>query len=296
MPIKLENLSHTYQEGSPFQATALHDINLTIDDNELLALIGHTGSGKSTLAQHLNGLLKPSSGRVLLDGQDINDKSDKSGKNKKLRFAVGLVFQYPEYQLFEETVKKDIAFGPRNMGLTEEEIDARVREAMDKIGLPYDEIAEKSPFELSGGQMRRVALAGVLAMRPRILVLDEPTAGLDPRARDFLLSDIKRLHKEGTTVVMISHSMDDVAKLATRIVVLEKGTLVMDGKPQDIFSQVERLSAMGLDVPQASKLRHLLFGAGIELPECYLLEDLADSLALYLKGLKSLKGGAPDAS
>ncbi|NLC32581.1 MAG: energy-coupling factor transporter ATPase, partial [Clostridiales bacterium] len=199
MPIKLEGLSHTYQEGSPFQATALHDINLTIEDNELLALIGHTGSGKSTLAQHLNGLLKPTAGRVLLDGQDINDKS---GNVKKLRFAVGLVFQYPEHQLFEETVKKDIAFGPRNMGLTEEEIDARVREAMDKIGLPYDEIAEKSPFELSGGQMRRVALAGVLAMRPRILVLDEPTAGLDPRARDYLLKDVKRLHSEGSTVVM----------------------------------------------------------------------------------------------
>ena len=281
MPIKLEGLSHTYQGGSPFQSTALHDVNLVIEDRDLLALIVHTGSGKSTLAQHLNGLLQPTSGRVLLDGQDINEKSS---DKRALRFAVGLVFQYPEHQLFEETVKKDIGFGPRNMGLGEAEVDARVREAMDKIGLPYDEIAEKSPFELSGGQMRRVALAGVLAMRPRILVLDEPTAGLDPRARDFLLNDVRRLHAEGTSVVMISHSMDDVARLATRVAVLEKGRLVMEGSPGEIFARVDRLSAMGLDVPQASRLRYLLAESGIELPECYQLEELADSLAAYLKG------------
>ena len=281
MPIKLEGLSHTYQGGSPFQSTALHNVNLVIEDRDLLALIGHTGSGKSTLAQHLNGLLQPTSGRVLLDGQDINEKSS---DKRALRFAVGLVFQYPEHQLFEETVKKDIGFGPRNMGLGEAEVDARVREAMDKIGLPYDEIAEKSPFELSGGQMRRVALAGVLAMRPRILVLDEPTAGLDPRARDFLLNDVRRLHAEGTSVVMISHSMDDVARLATRVAVLEKGRLVMEGSPGEIFARVDRLSAMGLDVPQASRLRYLLAESGIELPECYQLEELADSLAAYLKG------------
>ena len=281
MPIKLESLSHIYQGGSPFQSTALHDVNLVIEDRDLLALIGHTGSGKSTLAQHLNGLLQPTSGRVLLDGQDINEKSS---DKRALRFAVGLVFQYPEHQLFEETVKKDIGFGPRNMGLGEAEVDARVREAMDKIGLPYDEIAEKSPFELSGGQMRRVALAGVLAMRPRILVLDEPTAGLDPRARDFLLNDVRRLHAEGTSVVMISHSMDDVARLATRVAVLEKGRLVMEGSPGEIFARVDRLSAMGLDVPQASRLRYLLAESGIELPECYQLEELADSLAAYLKG------------
>ena len=281
MPIKLEGLSHTYQGGSPFQSTALHDVNLVIEDHDLLALIGHTGSGKSTLAQHLNGLLQPTSGRVLLDGQDINEKSS---DKRALRFDVGLVFQYPEHQLFEETVKKDIGFGPRNMGLGEAEVDARVREAMDKIGLPYDEIAEKSPFELSGGQMRRVALAGVLAMRPRILVLDEPTAGLDPRARDFLVNDVRRLHAEGTSVVMISHSMDDVARLATRVAVLEKGRLVMEGSPGEIFARVDRLSAMGLDVPQASRLRYLLAESGIELPECYQLEELADSLAAYLKG------------
>lgn len=281
MSIQLERLSHTYQAGSPFQATALHDIDLTIRDGELLALIGHTGSGKSTLAQHLNGLLKPTSGRVLLDGTDINDKdSDK----RALRFQVGLVFQYPEHQLFEETVQKDIAFGPRNMGLSQEQSEERVRWAMELVGLPFDEIAEKSPFELSGGQMRRVALAGVLAMKPRILVLDEPTAGLDPRARDFLLKDIQRLHEGGTTVVMISHSMDDVAALATRVAVLEKGRLVMEGSPQEIFSKVERLTSMGLDVPQASRLRHLLAQGIIELPPCYLLEDLAQALADRLKG------------
>ncbi|MHC1787001.1 MAG: energy-coupling factor transporter ATPase [Christensenellales bacterium] len=281
MPITLEHLGHTYQPGSPFQATAIHDISLEIQDGELLALIGHTGSGKSTLAMHLNGLLQPTQGRVLLDGQDINAKET---NKRAVRFQVGLVFQYPEQQLFEETVRKDIGFGPRNMGLSQEEIDSRVRGAMEKIGLPYEEIAEKSPFELSGGQMRRVALAGVLAMRPRILVLDEPTAGLDPRARDFLLSDVAALHREGTTVVMISHSMDDVARLATRIAVLEKGGLCMAGSPQEIFSQVERLSGMGLDVPQASKLRHLLGQGGIDLPPCYLLEDLAASLSKYLKG------------
>ncbi|NLD34941.1 MAG: energy-coupling factor transporter ATPase [Clostridiales bacterium] len=287
MPITLEKLSHTYQEGSPFQATALHDINLTIQDGELLALIGHTGSGKSTLAQHLNGLLKPTAGRVLLDGQDINQKD---ADRRALRFRVGLVFQYPEHQLFEETVRKDIGFGPRNMGLSEQEVEQRVHEAMDKTGLVYDEVGEKSPFELSGGQMRRVALAGVLAMKPDILVLDEPTAGLDPRARDFLLSDIARLHREGTTVVMISHSMDDVARLATRVAVLEKGRLVMEGPPGDIFTQVDRLTAMGLDVPQASKLRHELEAEGIVLPPCYLLDDLADHLA------HRLKGGAADAT
>ncbi len=286
MPITLERLGHTYQAGSPFQATAIHDINLEIADGELLALIGHTGSGKSTLAMHLNALLQPTEGRVLLDGKDINAKdSDK----RAVRFQVGLVFQYPEQQLFEETVQRDIGFGPRNMGLSAQEVDARVREAMDLVGLPFDEIAEKSPFELSGGQMRRVALAGVLAMKPRILVLDEPTAGLDPRARDYLLSDVARLHKEGTTVIMISHSMDDVARLATRIAVLEKGKLAMQGSPREIFSQVERLSAMGLDVPQASKLRYLLAADGMMLPESFLLEEIAGDLAAYLKG------GAPDA-
>ena len=287
MPLTLQNVTHIYQPGSPFQSVALSDINLTIDDGELLALIGHTGSGKSTLAQHLNGLMQPTSGAVLLDGEDINSKdTDK----RRLRFQVGLVFQYPEYQLFEETVEKDIAFGPKNMGLSASEVKDRVLAAMDMVGLSYEEIGQKSPFELSGGQMRRVALAGVLAMQPRILVLDEPTAGLDPRARKFLLEDIQRLHREGTTVVMISHSMDDVAQLATRIAVMEKGQLAMTGTPEEIFSQYERLTGMGLDVPQASVLSHRLRGKGLAIDNCYQLSCLADELE------KLLKGGAPHAS
>ncbi|MGI6670417.1 MAG: energy-coupling factor transporter ATPase [Christensenellales bacterium] len=281
----LEHVGHTYQPGSPFQATAIQDINLTIQDGELLALIGHTGSGKSTLAQHLNALLKPTTGRVLLDGQDIHT-SDAS--RRAARFHVGLVFQYPEHQLFEETVVKDIGFGPKNMGLSQEEIDTRVRGAMEMVGLSYDELAHKSPFELSGGQMRRVALAGVLAMRPRILVLDEPTAGLDPRARDYLLKDVQRLHREGTTVVMVSHSMDDVARLATRVVVLEQGTIAMTGAPHEVFSQVERLTQMGLDVPAVSRLAHQLRAHGLPIPECYLMEEMAEALE------NLLKRGGPD--
>lgn len=287
MPIVLENLGHTYQAGSPFQATAIQNITMTIADGELLALIGHTGSGKSTLAQHLNALLTPTTGRVLLDGKDINLSE---ASKKAARFHVGLVFQYPEHQLFEETVVKDIGFGPKNMGMSPPEIDARVRGAMDMVGLPYDEIGHKSPFELSGGQMRRVALAGVLAMRPRILVLDEPTAGLDPRARDYLLKDVQRLHNEGTTVVMVSHSMDDVARLATRVVVLERGEIAMSGSPREIFGQVERLTGMGLDVPAVSRLAHKLRAEGLPIPDCYLMEEMVDALE------QLLKGGAPDAA
>ncbi len=281
MPLTLQGVTHIYQPGSPFQSVALSDINLTIGDGELLALIGHTGSGKSTLAQHLNGLMQPTSGQVLLDGEDINAKdTDK----RRLRFQVGLVFQYPEYQLFEETVEKDIAFGPKNMGLSPDAVKERVLAAMDMVGLHYEEVGQKSPFELSGGQMRRVALAGVLAMQPRILVLDEPTAGLDPRARQYLLSDIQRLHREGTTVVMISHSMDDVAMLATRIAVMEMGKLAMTGSPEEIFSQYDRLTGMGLDVPQASVLSHRLKRQGLDIGDCYQLSCLADKLEKLLKG------------
>ncbi|NLE69051.1 MAG: energy-coupling factor transporter ATPase [Clostridiales bacterium] len=286
MPIVLEGLSHHYKSG-PNTAVALEDIHLTIGDGELLALIGHTGSGKSTLAQHLNGLLEPSAGRVLLDGEDINQK----GANRRaLRFQVGLVFQYPEHQLFEETVYKDIAFGPKNMGLAEDEIDRRVRAAMERVGLEFEEMKGRSPFELSGGQMRRVALAGVLAMQPRVLVLDEPTAGLDPRARDFLLQDIRQLNKEGTTVVLISHAMDEVARLATRVAVLEKGRLVMEGPTAEVFTQQERLSKMGLDVPEAFKLARRLKEEGLSLGDHYRLQEIADALAAAIKG-----GGQHDA-
>jgi energy-coupling factor transport system ATP-binding protein len=277
----LENVSHTYQPGTPFSAVALDNISLTIEENDLLAIIGHTGSGKSTLAQHLNGLMKPTNGRVLLDGKDINQDA---AELRKLRFQVGLVFQYPEYQLFEETVEKDIAFGPKNMGLSEEEIKERVLGAMDLVGLNPDEIGQKSPFELSGGQMRRVALAGVLAMRPKVLVLDEPTAGLDPRARSFLLSDIKRLHREGTTVVMISHSMDEVAALATRIVVMEKGRLAKIGTPDEIFAQPQKLEAMGLNVPQVSLLAQRLIDAGLPIKPCFRMEEMVAQLTEIFKG------------
>lgn len=281
MALELQNVSHTYQPNTPFSAVALDNISLSIEDRDLLALIGHTGSGKSTLAQHLNGLMKPTSGRVLFNGKDINEDASRL---RELRFQVGLVFQYPEYQLFEETVEKDIAFGPRNMGLSDEEIKSRVLGAMDLVGLNPEEIGQKSPFELSGGQMRRVALAGVLAMRPKVLVLDEPTAGLDPRARSFLLSDIKRLHREGTTVVMISHSMDDVAALATRIAVMDHGSLAMTGTPAEIFAQPQRLIQMGLNVPQVSLLAGRLIAAGLPIKPCFRMEEMADQLAELLKG------------
>ncbi|HHU03297.1 MAG: energy-coupling factor transporter ATPase [Christensenellales bacterium] len=277
MAIELKNVTHVYQARVEMNIVALNNIDLTIEDGELLALIGHTGSGKSTLAQHLNGLLKPTSGKVLIDGEDINEN------RSKYRFEVGLVFQYPEYQLFEETVKKDIAFGPKNMGLTEDEINQRVKSAMELVGLNYEEIGEKSPFELSGGQMRRVALAGVLAMQPRYLVLDEPTAGLDPKGRYYLLNDIKRLHEQGTTIVIISHSMDDVAWLAERIAVMERGRIVKTGSPKDIFSQYSFLSDMGLDVPQASELSYKLIEKGVPIKNCFKLEELADELQNLLK-------------
>jgi energy-coupling factor transport system ATP-binding protein len=282
VPIQIEHLSHTYQPGTPFQAVAVHDVSLDIGDNDLLALIGHTGSGKSTLAQHLNGLLKPTSGRVLVDGEDINAKgADKRGVRRK----VGLVFQYPEHQLFEETIARDIAFGPKNLGVSQAEINERVREAMERVGLPYDELAEKSPFEISGGQMRRVALAGVLAMRPHMLVLDEPAAGLDPRGRDELLDTIKQLHASGAAVVMISHSMDDVARLATRIAVMENGGLTLCGTPGEVFTgHYDRLIAMGLDVPQALTLSRCLKAIRADIPECYLLPELTNALYALLQG------------
>jgi energy-coupling factor transport system ATP-binding protein len=280
VPIVLEKVSHHYRSG-PQVSVALEDISLTIHDGELLALIGHTGSGKSTLAQHLNGLLEPTSGRVLLNGEDINQKG---AQRRALRFRVGLVFQYPEHQLFEETVFKDIAFGPKNMGLTGQEIEQRVRNAMAQVGLDFEEMKDRSPFELSGGQMRRVALAGVLAIQPSVLVLDEPTAGLDPRARDYLLEDIRRLNREGTTVVMISHAMDDVARLATRVAVLEKGRLVMQGSVLEIFSQQERLAAMGLDIPAGFKLARRLREAGLDMADHAQPEEIADALAAAIRG------------
>ena len=279
MQIKLENVTHTYQAGSPFQATAIRNVNMEVGAGEFLALIGHTGSGKSTLAQHLNGLLRPTEGRVLIDGQDIHEKGyDK----KEVRRKVGLVFQYPEHQLFEETVVKDVAFGPRNLGLSAGEADARVREALEKVGLSYDDMAERSPFELSGGQMRRVAIAGVLAMRPDCLVLDEPAAGLDPQSREEMLQLISALHQSGSTVVMISHSMDDVARFATRAVVMEKGTAAMEGAPEEIFLHAERLVKMGLDVPKVCQLGLRLREEGLPFPAGIFREEDAVQAILSL--------------
>ena len=285
MSIQVKNLTHTYSAGSAFQATAINDVSLTIEDGEFIAVVGHTGSGKSTLVQHLNGLLKPTGGQILVDGEDLNgEKVDR----RRIRQKVGLVFQYPEYQLFEETVAKDIAFGPKNQGLSAEEIDQRVRRAMAAVHLDYDKYAERSPFELSGGQMRRVAIAGVLAMEPKVLILDEPTAGLDPRGRDRILGMIQELHaKGGTTVIMVSHSMDDVARLATRLIVMSKGKLVATGTPREIFSQVEMMESIGLGVPEAAKLCAMLREKGIDVPnDLYTTEEVRDYIMkLWKEGM-----------
>ena len=273
MSIVIEHLNYVYMTGGPYETKALSDVNLTIHDGEFIGLIGHTGSGKSTLVQHLNGLIMPTSGRVLVDGMDL---ADKQTDRRAIRQRVGLVFQYPENQLFEETVEKDIAFGPKNLGLDDAEIDRRVRDAMRRVALDYDRLHERSVFELSGGQMRRVAIAGVLAMEPQVLVLDEPCAGLDPRGREEILGLIKKLHEEaGTTIVMVSHSMDDVASLAERVIVMNHGELVMDGAPRDVFACGEELRGMGLDVPQAVQLAGKLRERGFDIPEgIYRIEEI----------------------
>ena len=277
MSIEVRHLTHTYAEGSTLSTVALSDVSFSIGEGEFVGIVGHTGSGKSTLVQHLNGLLKPTSGQVLVDGEDLNGPHV---DRRALRQRIGLVFQYPEYQLFEETVAKDIAFGPKNQKLPPEEIDARVRRAMENVHLDYDKYAEKSPFELSGGQMRRVAIAGVLAMEPRVLILDEPTAGLDPRGRDRILSMLEDLRdREHTTILMVSHSMEDMARLATRLLVFADGKLAADGTPGDLFRQPEKMKAVGLDVPEAAQLCALLREKGLDLPEgLFRMKDVRDHL------------------
>lgn len=265
MSIEVRELSHVYGEGSPFRSVAIEHVSFRVTDGEKIAVIGHTGSGKSTLIQHLNGLLKPTSGQVLVNDQDIHAES---ANRRALRQQVGLVFQYPEYQLFEETIAKDIAFGPKNMGLSADEMDRRVRESMAAVHLDYDSLAERSPFDLSGGQMRRVAIAGVLAMRPSVLVLDEPAAGLDPKGRDSLLDMILSLREErGTTLIMVTHSMDDVARMADRVLVMNHGRLIHDTTPQQLFQQVEEMEAIGLGVPEAAKLAYLLRKKGLPIAD-----------------------------
>ena len=277
MPIQIEHLTHTYMPDSPFTTVALKDVNLTIEDGEFIGLLGHTGSGKTTLVQHLNGLIRPTEGKVIVDGLDI---SDKQTSLLDVRKKVGLVFQYPEYQLFEETVAKDVAFGPKNMGLSQEEIDRRVRHAIARVGLDYDAISERSPFELSGGQMRRVAIAGVLAMQPGTLILDEPTAGLDPAGRRSILQMIRELHAAGgLTVVMVSHSMDDIASLATRLVVMSHGEMVLTGTPREVFMHRDLLTSIGLGVPQAAELAYRLRSQGYAIPDgLYTLDEVKNAI------------------
>ena len=273
MDINFKNVSFVYGEKTPFEKLALDNIDLTIKKGEFVGIIGHTGSGKSTLIQHFNGILKPTSGDVFIGDMNTKDKSlAKSG----LRYKIGLVFQYPEYQLFEETIEKDIAFGPKNMGLSEAEVTERVKEAMELVGLDYEAKKDKSPFEISGGQKRRVAIAGILAMKPDILILDEPTAGLDPKGRDELFFQIKRLYeKNNITIVLISHSMEDVAKLVNRIIIMKNGKIHLDSSTKEAFSDVDDLKKVGLNVPQITELMDILRKKGYNFSKNILTVDEA---------------------
>ncbi|SHJ96226.1 energy-coupling factor transport system ATP-binding protein [Geosporobacter subterraneus DSM 17957] len=260
MSIIVENLTHIYNPNSPFETTALKDVSFQIEKGDFIGLIGHTGSGKSTLIQHLNGLLKASSGKIYVNDFEITKKDVKL---REIRQKVGLVFQYPEHQLFEETIYKDVAFGPINLGLSQEEADQRVREAIQLVGLSFEDVKERSPFELSGGQRRRVAIAGVVAMRPEVLILDEPTAGLDPKGRDEILDQIKNLHNRyKMTVVLVSHSMEDIARLVDKIIVMHKGTVALQGTPREVFQHVELLESIGLAIPQITYLMRKLKAMG----------------------------------
>lgn len=262
--ISTEHLTYTYSPGTPFEKVAVNDVSLTIGSGEMVGVIGHTGSGKSTLIQHLNGLLKPTSGRILLDGRDIWGEGMKI---RDVRFNVGLVFQYPEYQLFEETVYKDIAFGPKNMGLDDKEIDKRVHEAAEFAGLS-PELLDKSPFELSGGQKRRAAIAGVIAMEPKILILDEPAAGLDPRGRNRILNQIREYHAfTGNTVLLVSHSMEDVANFADKILVMSNAKVFAYDTVENVFARSEELRQIGLSVPQVTNVFHRLVADGLDVPK-----------------------------
>ena len=279
--LEIQKLSHIYSPDTPFEHAALSNVDLTISRGEFVGLIGHTGSGKSTLVQHMNGLLKPTSGHVLFDGRDIWEDPKFT---RQIRFRVGLVFQYPEYQLFEETVYKDIAYGPGNMGLDRDEIDRRVRESAALVGLTEDQL-EKSPFELSGGQKRRVAIAGVIAMEPKVLILDEPTAGLDPRGREAILAQIRAYHqKRGTTVILVSHSMEEIACNVDRILVLRGSHVYMDGTPRQVFRRASDLEEVGLDVPQATKIALALRRMGLNIDTAVYTVDELEQALLSLRG------------
>jgi len=286
--IKTEDLSYVYSAGTPYEHRAIDGVSIEIEKGSFVGLIGHTGSGKSTLIQHLNGLMKPTSGKVFIGGEDLWANPEDI---RRFRFKVGLVFQYPEHQLFDETVRKDIAFGPKNMGLSEEEIEERVLEAAKHTGLTEDYL-EKSPFELSGGEKRRVAIAGVLAMKPEVLILDEPTAGLDPKGREFILSEIKAYHENtGATIILVSHSMEDVARFASHVLIMNHSKAVMFGKTREIFKRVDELCKIGLEVPQISRVFAKLREKGIDVPESVLTVSEAKEAVLNLLG----KGGEENA-
>ncbi|MFR1852272.1 MULTISPECIES: energy-coupling factor transporter ATPase [Clostridia] len=286
MSVIVKNLTHIYDEGMPFASKALDDISFEIKDNDFVGLIGHTGSGKSTLIQHLNGLLKPSSGQIIVNGFNITDKDLNL---TEIRKRVGIVFQYPEYQLFEETVEKDIAFGPGNLGLDKAEISKRVKNSMEAVGLDYETYKDKSPFDLSGGQKRRVAIAGVIAMNPEVLILDEPTAGLDPGGRDEIFNLIKKLHRDNNiTIILSSHSMDDMAKLAQTIIVMNHGKIEFMGTPREVFtSHADKLREIGLDVPQVLELATKLRQKGFDIrPDILTVEEVKDEILKVMRGRK----------
>lgn len=286
MSVIVKNLTYIYDEGMPFASKAIDDISFEIKDNDFVGLIGHTGSGKSTLIQHLNGLLKPSSGEIIVNGFNITDKDLNL---TEIRKRVGIVFQYPEYQLFEETVEKDIAFGPGNLGLDEAEISKRVKNSMEAVGLDYETYKDKSPFDLSGGQKRRVAIAGVIAMNPEVLILDEPTAGLDPGGRDEIFNLIKKLHRDNNiTIILSSHSMDDMAKLAQTIIVMNHGKIEFMGTPREVFtSHATRLREIGLDVPQVLELATKLRNKGFDIrPDVLTVEEIKDEILKVMRGRK----------
>lgn len=287
MILKAENLSYVYSQGTPFEKTAVNNVNIEIEKGEFLGVIGHTGSGKSTLIQHFNGLLKPSSGKVYLDGQDI--WADKK-QIRNVRFRVGLVFQYPEYQIFEETVYKDIAFGPHNMGLSEQEIDRRVRATAEKVGIP-EGMLKKSPFEISGGEKRRVAIAGVMAMEPEVLILDEPAAGLDPKGRERILSLIQEYHRTmGCTVLLVTHSMEDAARYASKLLVMNNGEIFCYDKTPEVFRRSAEIEKIGLSVPQITRVFNILKEKGINIADDIYTVDRAKELLLsYFRNEGSIR-------
>lgn len=288
MSIKTENLTHIYMSKSPFEKVALDNVSVEIEDGDFVALIGHTGSGKSTLIQHFNGLLEASSGKIIVDGVDITEKNVKL---TDIRKKVGLVFQYPEYQIFEETISKDIEFGPRNLGLSEQEITRRVKKSMEMVGLDYETYKDRSPFDLSGGQKRRVAIAGVIAMEPTTLILDEPTAGLDPKGRDDILGQIKKLHKDyNMTVIIVSHSMEDVANIAKRVIVMNHGKVALEGTPAEVFKEVDKLESIGLAVPQVTYLIRNLRAKGFDISDSIFTIEEAKRAILSIFASNSIKG------